>query len=82
MASPARPSGLRWTAPAGWKELAGSGMRVASFELPKTAGKAEVTVVALPGDVGGELANVNRWRGQLALPPIEQEDLPPARVPP
>jgi hypothetical protein len=79
-ASPARPSGLRWTTPAGWKEIAGGGMRVASFELPKTEGKAEVTVVALPGDVGGELANVNRWRGQLALPPVGQADLAPARA--
>ena len=79
--SPERPKGLRWTAPAGWKEIAGAGMRIASFELPsKTAGKAEVTVVALPGDVGGELANVNRWRGQLALPPIAQEDLSLARA--
>jgi len=80
MTASARPSGLRWTAPAGWKEIAGSGMRVATFELPKADGKAEVTVVALPGDVGGELANVNRWRGQLALPPIAQADLPPARA--
>ena len=80
MAPASRPSGLRWTAPAGWKEIAGSGMRVASFELPKTAGKAEVTVVALPGDVGGELANVNRWRGQLALSPISEADLPAARA--
>ena len=78
--APSPTRDLSWTAPAGWKEIAGSGMRVASFELPKTEGKAEVTVVALPGDVGGELANVNRWRGQLALPPIAQEDLPPARA--
>jgi hypothetical protein len=76
----ARPHGLRWTAPAGWKEIAGAGMRVASFELTKTSGKAEVTVVALPGDVGGELANVNRWRGQLALPPIAEADLAAARA--
>ena len=79
MTAPPRPSGLRWTAPAGWKEIAGNGMRVASFELPKTAGKAEVTVVALPGDVGGELANVNRWRGQIALAPIAEADLPSSR---
>lgn len=76
----ARPAGLSWTTPAGWKELAGNGMRAASFELPKSAGKAEVTVVALPGDVGGELANVNRWRGQLALPPYSEEQLAGARA--
>ena len=72
----ARPAGLSWKTPAGWKELAGNGMRAASFELPKSIpGKAEVTVVALPGGVGGELANVNRWRGQIALPPIEETAL-------
>jgi hypothetical protein len=81
MADSPRPKGLRWTTPKGWKELAGGGMRVASFELPKGPGKAEVTVVALPGDVGGELANVNRWRGQLALPPVAEADLPAARAP-
>jgi hypothetical protein len=80
MAAPPRPSGLRWTAPDGWKEVAGSGMRVATFQLPQTDGKAEVTVVALPGDVGGELANVNRWRSQLALPPIAEADLASARA--
>jgi hypothetical protein len=80
MPAPPRASGLRWTAPAGWKEIAGSGMRVASFELPKAEGKAEVTVVALPGDVGGELANVNRWRGQIALPPVGEADLASSRA--
>jgi len=75
----ARPKGLRWTAPKGWTEIPGTGMRVASFELPEGPGKAEVTVVALPGDVGGELANVNRWRGQIALPPVDETDLPAAR---
>lgn len=76
----ARPAGLRWTTPAGWKELAGNGMRAATFVLPKGPGKAEVTVVALPGDVGGELANVNRWRGQLALPPFAEDQLAGART--
>jgi hypothetical protein len=80
LAPSSRPRGLRWTAPAGWKEVAGNGMRVATLTPPKTAGKAEATVVALPGDVGGELANVNRWRGQLALPPVGEADLPAARA--
>lgn len=79
MAPASRPSGVHWTTPSGWKELAGSGMRIATFDPPQTAGKAQVTVVALPGDVGGELANVNRWRGQLALPPIGEAGLPSAR---
>ena len=75
MADSARPGGLHWTAPAGWKQLPGNGMRVATFEIPDGPGKAEVTVIALPGDVGGELANVNRWRGQIALAPITEAQL-------
>lgn len=79
-AAPARSRGLRWTAPDGWKEIEGDGMRVASFELPKAEGTAQATVVALSGDGGGELANVNRWRGQLALSPISEADLASARA--
>ena len=79
LAPASRPSGVKWTAPAGWKEAPGNGMRVATLTPPPAAGKAEVTVIALPGDVGGELANVNRWRGQLALPPVGEADLPAAR---
>jgi hypothetical protein len=30
-------------------------------------------VVVLPGPAGGELANVNRWRGQIALPALADE---------
>jgi hypothetical protein len=76
----ARPAGLSWKTPAGWTELPGNGMRAATFVLPKGPGKAEVTVIALPGDVGGELANVNRWRGQIALPPVGEADLAGVRT--
>lgn len=66
--------GLRWTLPKDWKELPASGMRRATL-LPPGTGKAEVTVIALPGEVGGELANVNRWRGQIGLTAIEETTL-------
>lgn len=81
-AAPAAPASNRphWTAPKGWTEKAGAGMRAASFVLPTGSGKAEVSVVTFPGDAGGELANVNRWRGQIALPPIEQSAVAAART--
>ena len=69
---------LRWSLPKGWRELPGSGMRAATL-LPPGGGKLEGTVIALPGDVGGELANVNRWRGQLGLPSIDEAGLAGAR---
>jgi hypothetical protein len=67
--------GLHWTAPKDWKETPGDGMRIATFEPPQDSGRVESTVVALVGDAGGELANVNRWRGQLALAPVAQDGL-------
>lgn len=68
---------LRWKAPAGWKELPASGMRLASFTVPGAAGAppADLSVVSLSGEAGGELANVNRWRGQLGLDPLNEKEL-------
>jgi hypothetical protein len=33
----------------------------------------------LPGPAGGELANVNRWRGQIGLEPLDEAALAAAR---
>ena len=57
---------LVWTAPQGWAPNQGSAMRKATYAVPG-AGAAELVVTAFPGDVGGEVANVNRWRGQVGL---------------
>ena len=73
--APPPAGGVSWTVPSGWTETRGGGMRVATIAPPAGTGKAEVTVVALPGDVGGELANVNRWRGQIALPAVGEDAL-------
>lgn len=67
---------LKWTAPAHWEAKPGSAMRKGSY-LVKGDGEqtADLAITAFPGDVGGELANVNRWRGQLQLPPFGQSEL-------
>jgi hypothetical protein len=81
LAPPPPPAGggLRWTLPKGWKEAEGGGqMRYATL-TPPVQGKAEVSVIRLPGPAGGELANVNRWRNQIGLPPLDEADLAPAR---
>ena len=38
-----------------------------------------MSVVVLPGSAGGELANVNRWRGQLGLGAADELALAAAR---
>ena len=51
-------------------------MRVGSFKVSGQNGKeADVSVVSLPGVAGGDLANVNRWRDQLRLSPIDANAL-------
>jgi len=64
--------GLTWTAPAEWQNKGATGVRKATFVVGEGA---ELAVTAFPGDVGGELANVNRWRGQLQVAPISEAEL-------
>lgn len=67
--------GLSWTAPAAWKAKPGSAMRKGSYTIGAEGGPAaDLAITAFPGDVGGDLANLNRWRGQLALPPVTEAE--------
>jgi hypothetical protein len=67
---------LEWDAlPETWAEFAPSGIRIANFRIANDGGQAELTVLAFPGDVGGDLANVNRWRQQIGLSPLSAERL-------
>jgi hypothetical protein len=62
----------------GWQEQAGTGMRAATFMIPAGEKTLEMSVSRLSwsGDRAENiLANVNRWRGQLQLPPITQDSL-------
>lgn len=80
MASSAVPTaegqGLVWTAPSDWKAQPAKAMRKATYLTPGPGGVgAELSVTAFPGDVGGELANLNRWRGQISIPPLAAGDV-------
>jgi hypothetical protein len=76
--TPTGASALRWTLPKGWGETMSGGMRYATLK-PSVGGRVEASVVVLPGPAGGELANVNRWRGQIGLAPIDEAALAAAR---
>jgi hypothetical protein len=58
-----------WTAPTSWEYVPGSGMRYATFRLPK---QLEVGIFYFEGGGGGLLRNVNRWRDQMKLDPISE----------
>ncbi len=63
---------LKYTLPAGWQEKPLTQLRVASFEISENDKKADVSVIPLGGMAGGDLPNVNRWRGQVGLAPVEE----------
>ncbi len=60
-----------WQVPSGWKAAGPKPMRLASFDIPNAAGNGDVSISKLSGNGGGLLANVNRWRGQVGLAPLE-----------
>jgi hypothetical protein len=66
-----------WKAPEGWLEQAGSGMRAATLMIPVEGKPLEMSVISLPssGAPSELLDNVNRWRGQLQMPPVDERGL-------
>ncbi len=66
--------GINLEVPENWEKNTGSEMRVASFRIPSSDGiDGDVSVIPLPGDGGSDLENINRWRAQLRLPPLESD---------
>jgi len=75
-AAPPAPSRFKWKVPDGWKPVAAGQMQAARFTVPAAdAAKAEVTVSIFPSDTGGQLGNINRWRGQIGLEPVDAAGL-------
>ncbi|MEO6567990.1 MAG: hypothetical protein ABIO94_04445 [Opitutaceae bacterium] len=68
--------GLTWTAPAHWKLKPDAPMRKATYGIPGEGGvEAELTITAFPNTVGGEVANLHRWRDQVKLPRVPDAEL-------
>jgi len=78
--SAASQAALTWTAPGDWQAEPLSAMRIGSFAVSSDAGSADISISAFPGEAGGLLANINRWRGQLGLDPIAGGDLAGATI--
>jgi hypothetical protein len=77
LSPPAEGGQLSWQLPEGWQQSPGTGMRAATITIP-SAGGLEMSVVTFDwrGDATNNLlANVNRWRGQMHLPPIGPAEL-------
>ena len=62
--------------PEGWTSVAPGPMQHAKYTVAAPDGaKAEVTVSVFPSATGGTVENVKRWRGQLALADIPDDEV-------
>ncbi len=63
---------IKWEAPEGWTEVPPSSMRYASFSASSDeGGKIDISIVTFPGDGGSDADNINRWREQMGLAPVD-----------
>ncbi len=76
----AQGNALSWSAPASWEKKNASTMRKATYAIGAPDSAAELAISAYPGDVGGEVGNVNRWRGQIGLDPLSDAEATAAIV--
>jgi hypothetical protein len=72
-----QPSPSIWTVPADWRAVPPAQFLVVQYSVGNDDAKAQVNVAELKGDGGGLLANVNRWRDQIGLPPLDENGLQP-----
>ena len=71
---------VKWVVPDGWKSIPASSMRYATFTITGPDGATgDLSVSFFPGEAGGDLKNVNRWRDQIGLEPVT--DIKPLIVP-
>ena len=81
VATPQPSKEISWNVPDGWHQAPAKSMRIATFSVgAPDATPGEVSVIKLAGSGGGDLPNVNRWRGQIGLPAITADDLAAAVV--
>lgn len=62
---------LSWTVPASWQPKALGTMRRGSYSVSVDKQDGDISVFEFPGAAGGLVDNVNRWRGQIGLTPLD-----------
>ncbi|MHC4991093.1 MAG: hypothetical protein ACYTGC_08950 [Planctomycetota bacterium] len=67
---------LAWDLPEGWRTSPNtSSMRFATLGAGSDETTIEIAISRLGGAAGGVAANINRWRGQIGLPPLGDQEL-------
>jgi hypothetical protein len=72
-------SPFKYDAPEGWQPRPASGIRKAEFRIEDGGKTAVVTAIDFPADsppmMSDPLANVKRWRGEVGMPTLADEEI-------
>jgi hypothetical protein len=72
-------SDVQFELPTGWEKIPPpSSIQKLAFRVrgdEEEGEKLDITLTFLGGDAGGLMNNVNRWRGQIKLPPLAEDEL-------
>ena len=71
---------LSWEKPESWIETSGHAMRLVSFNVPFSNGIGDFSMTTFEGSSGGVEANVNRWRQQIGLEPLNGSEIKQSSV--
>lgn len=66
---------IQWANPDGWKQTQGAGELYARLRKEEDGSAPEITISQFPPKAKDPRANIDRWRGQLGLGPIGEDDL-------
>jgi hypothetical protein len=68
----------QYDVPSGWQPIPATGFRKAAFKVTEGGQSAEVTVIPLGGQAGGVIPNINRWRREVGLADVTDDQLDPS----
>jgi hypothetical protein len=66
---------IQWATPEGWKQTPGAGELYARLRKEADGSAPEITVSQFPSKAKDPRPNIDRWRGQLGLAPISDDEL-------
>ena len=65
-----------WEAPEHWEQKPTTQMRIGNYAVTNDEGESlDFSITSFPGEVGGILANVNRWLGQVGMDKTDESGL-------
>ncbi len=66
---------LNWDVPKNWQEIPGNDFSLAVYKIKNISSNSEVSITQFPGKAGGIVNNINRWRRQIGLVEMSENEI-------